>query len=127
MSSEQWSRRFHAWTHSCANAAVIGIVAVLQRLKTPNAATGLLLSHLVTKRDHPALVGFRFDKMKGDVLVEPLKKRNALANQDRQDRIADFVRQSEPKAFTTHGAAADEPYAAKGWSQPVIHQPRKIA
>ena len=37
--------------------------------------------------------------MEGDVSVELLEEWDPITNQDRQDRIADFVGQPKPKAF----------------------------
>ncbi|KAF5408822.1 MAG: hypothetical protein Udaeo2_09870 [Candidatus Udaeobacter sp.] len=48
-------------------------------------------SHLVTKLDHAALIGFDLREMEGDVSVELLEERSPIANQDRQDRITNFV------------------------------------
>ena len=48
-------------------------------------------SHLVTKTQHAALVGFDLRQMQWDVHVEILKESYPIANQDRQDRIANFI------------------------------------
>src|SRR5687767_14142009 len=56
-------------------------------------------SHLVTKRHHAAIVGFDFHQMEGDVPVELLEESDSITYQDRQDRIANLVRQSETKAL----------------------------
>jgi hypothetical protein len=48
-------------------------------------------SHLVTKLYHAALVGFDLRQVEGDVSVELLEEWNSITNQDRQDRIRDFV------------------------------------
>ena len=50
-----------------------------------------LSSHLVTKLHHAALVGFDLRQMEGDVSVELLEERYPITNQDRQDRITNFV------------------------------------
>jgi hypothetical protein len=48
-------------------------------------------SHLVTKRDRAALVGFDLRQVEGDVSVELLEEWDPITNQDRQDRITNFV------------------------------------
>ena len=48
-------------------------------------------SHLVTKLHHAALVGFDLRQMEGDVSVKLLEEWDPVTNQDRQDRIANFV------------------------------------
>jgi hypothetical protein len=48
-------------------------------------------SDLVTKLHHAALVGFDLCQMESDVSVELLEERYPIANQDRQDRITNFV------------------------------------
>jgi len=48
-------------------------------------------SHLVTQLNHAVLVGFDPCEMEGDVSVEVLEKWDPIANQDRQDRITNFV------------------------------------
>src|SRR5215831_13917880 len=50
-----------------------------------------LSSHLVKKLHHAALVGFDLRQMEGDVSVEFLEEWDPIANQDRQDRITNFV------------------------------------
>src|SRR2546425_8075357 len=47
--------------------------------------------HFVTKLHHTALVGFDLRQMEGDVSVELLEEWDPIADQDRQDRIANFV------------------------------------
>src|SRR5437763_11396309 len=47
--------------------------------------------HLVTKLHRAALVGFNLHQMENDVSVELLEERYPIANQDRQDRIANVV------------------------------------
>ena len=47
--------------------------------------------HIVTKLHYAALVGFDLRQMEGDVSVEFLEERDPITNQDRQDRIANFV------------------------------------
>jgi hypothetical protein len=48
-------------------------------------------AHLVTKRHHAALIGFDLRKMKGDISVELLEEAGPITEQDRQDRITNFV------------------------------------
>ena len=51
----------------------------------------MMSSHLVTKLHHAALIGFDLGQMESDVSVELLEERYPIANQDRQDRITNFV------------------------------------
>src|SRR6266511_686220 len=64
-------------------------------------------SHLVTKLHHAALIGFDLRQMEGDVSVELLEERYPIANQDRQDRITNFVGQPETKAFAGNYTASN--------------------
>jgi hypothetical protein len=48
-------------------------------------------SHLGTKLHHAALVGFDLCEMEGDVSVELVEELYSITNQDRQNRIANFV------------------------------------
>jgi len=48
-------------------------------------------SHLITKPYRAALVGFDLRQMKGNVSVQLLEELYPIANQDRQDRITNFV------------------------------------
>jgi hypothetical protein len=48
-------------------------------------------SYLVAELHHAALVGFDLREMEGDVSVELLEEWDPFTNQDRQDRIANFV------------------------------------
>ena len=48
-------------------------------------------SHLVTQLYHAALVGFNFLEVEGEVSTELLEERYSIANQDRQDRIANLI------------------------------------
>jgi len=52
---------------------------------------GVISPHLVTKRHRAALVGFDLRQMQRDVSVECFKELYPIANQDWQDRIANFV------------------------------------
>src|SRR6266545_7375263 len=84
-------------------------------------------AHLVAKFHHTALVGFDLRQVEGDVLVERLEEGDPIADQDRQDRIANLVGQPEAKAFTADDAPSSEPDAAEPGPQPPIHELREIA
>src|SRR4030095_6952117 len=84
-------------------------------------------SHLVTKIRRAALVGFDLRQMEGDVSVELLEERNPIANQDRQDRIANFVGQPETKAFPGNYTPANEPDVTERGTQAPIYELRQIA
>jgi hypothetical protein len=84
-------------------------------------------SHLVTKLHHAALIGFDLRQMEGDVSVELLEERYPIANQDRQDRIANFVGQPETKAFAGDCTASNKPDATERGPQAPIHELREIA
>src|SRR6266446_3751293 len=84
-------------------------------------------SHLVTKLHHAALVGFDLRQMEGDVSVQLLEERDPITNQDRQDRIANFVGQPETKAFPGNYTASHKPDATERGPQVPIHELRKIA
>src|SRR5258706_6215539 len=87
----------------------------------------LSLSHLVPKPHHAALVGFDLRQMEGDVSVEPLEELDPITNQDRQDRIANFVGQPETKTFGGDYTASNKPDATERRPQAPIHELRKIA
>ena len=84
-------------------------------------------SHLVPKPHHPALVGFDFSQMKGDVAAGLPEKRNALTNQDRDDRVANFVGQPESEAFRGDKTATNKLNGAEPGSQAQIYESREIA
>src|SRR6185312_3866559 len=84
-------------------------------------------SHLVTKLHHAALVGFDLREMEGDVAVELLEEWDPIADQDRQDRIADLVGQPETKAFAGNHSASDKPDGREPGPQVPIHELREIA
>jgi hypothetical protein len=86
-----------------------------------------LSPHLVTKRDHTALVGFDLRQVEGDVSAELLEEGDPITNQDRQDRITNFVGQPETKAFAGDGTAANKPDGTERGSQALIHETREIA
>ena len=59
--------------------------------RLPDRLSRRLSSHVVTKLHHAALVGFDLRQMEGDVSVESLEEWDPITNQDRQDRITNFV------------------------------------
>jgi hypothetical protein len=65
--------------------------------------------------------------MEGDVFVEFLKEPYPVANQDWQDRIANFVGQSETKAFAGNYTTSNKPNGTERAPQVPIHELRKIA
>lgn len=65
--------------------------------------------------------------MEVDVSVEFLKKLYPVANQDRQDRITNFIGQPEAKAFARNCTASNKPYGTERAPQVPIHELRKIA
>ncbi len=84
-------------------------------------------SHLVTKLHHAALIGFDLRQMEGDVSVQLFEEPYPIANQDRQDRITNFVGQPETKAFAGNHTAPNKPDGTERGPQVPIHQLRKIA
>jgi hypothetical protein len=64
--------------------------------------------HLVTKLHHAVLVGFDLREMERDVSVERLEEWDPITNQDRQDRITNFVGQPETKAFPGNYTASNK-------------------
>ncbi len=84
-------------------------------------------SHLVTKLHHAALVGFDLRQMEGDVSVELLEEWDPITNQDRQDRIANFVGEPETQAFGRNHTAANKPDGTERGPQELIHELREIA
>src|SRR5947209_7213505 len=65
--------------------------------------------------------------MEGDVSVELLEEWDPITDQDRQDRIANFVGQPETKAFGGDDAASDKPDGPEPGPQAPIHEPCEIA
>lgn len=65
--------------------------------------------------------------MEGDISVELLEEWNSIANQDRQDRITDFVRETETKSFASDDTAPNKPDGTELGPQVPIHELRKIA
>ncbi len=66
-------------------------------------------AHDVAQLNHAARVGFDFREMQCDVAAEFVEESNAVADQYRHDRIANFVGESEANTFRGQHAAADEP------------------
>src|SRR4051812_32970368 len=81
----------------------------------------------VTKRHDAIRVCLHLEQMQGDVSGEPLKERNALTDDDRDDGITHFVGQSEAQALRGHRASANEPDVPVEWFQLVVHQDREVA
>ena len=65
--------------------------------------------------------------MEGDISVELLEEWDPITNQDREDRIANFVGQPETKALPGDYTAPDKPDAPEGGPQAPIHELREIA
>jgi hypothetical protein len=65
--------------------------------------------------------------MEVDISVEFFKEPYPIANQDRQDRITNFVGQPETKAFAGNCTASNEPDGAEHTPEAPIHELRKIA
>jgi hypothetical protein len=65
--------------------------------------------------------------MEGDVSVKLLEEWDPIADQDRQDRIANFVGQPETKAFGGDYTASNKPDAMEPGPQAPIHELREIA
>jgi len=84
-------------------------------------------SHLVTKSHHAALVGLDFHQMQRDVPVQLLEEGDPLANQDRQHRVSQFVREAETKTFGGDRPTSHEPDVPECGPQAVIHELREIA
>ena len=84
-------------------------------------------SHLVTKRDRAALIGFDLRQVEGDVSVELFEEWDPITNQDWHDRITNFVGQPEAKAFARDHTASDKPDVTERGPQTPIHELREIA
>src|SRR3954471_10168114 len=65
--------------------------------------------------------------MEGDVAVELLEEGNSIPDQDRQDRITNFVGEPETKAFAGDDTASSKPDATERGPQALIHEVREIA
>jgi type IV secretory pathway component VirB8 len=65
--------------------------------------------------------------MEGDISVELLEEWDSIANQDRQDRITNFVCQPETQTFAGDYAAPNKPDGTEPVPQVPIHELRKVA
>jgi hypothetical protein len=83
--------------------------------------------HLVTELHHAAPVGFDLRQMEGDVSVELLEEWDSITNQDRQDRIPNFVGQPETKALDGDCTAANKPDGTECGPQAPIYRESIIA
>src|SRR6516165_10860226 len=83
--------------------------------------------YFVTKLHHAALVGFDLREMKGDVSVELREEGDPITNQDRQDRITNFVGQPETHAFGGDETAPNKPDVAERRPQAPIHEQCQVA
>ena len=97
------------------------------RLRSTTPSYSLICSHLVTKRHHAALVGFDFGQMQGDVSVELLEEGDPIADQNRHDRIANFVGEPKTKTLAGNGAAPDKPNRREPGPEALIDELRKRA
>jgi len=68
-----------------------GYALIPQGLRSLPVLSRRQSSHLVTKLDHAALVGFDLRQVEGDVAVELPEEWDPITNQDREDRITNFV------------------------------------
>ena len=82
---------------------------------------------MVTQRHRAALVGLDLRQVEGDVFVELLEEWDPITNQDRQDRITNFVGKAETKAFARKYPTSNKPDVAERWPQTPIHEMPKIA
>src|SRR5690606_25330033 len=82
---------------------------------------------LVAELDHAGVVGPGLDEVEGDVGAELLEERDAVADEDRQDRVAQLVGEAEAQACGGGGAAADEPDVAEARAQALVHERREVA
>ena len=83
-------------------------------------------THLVTQLNHAALVGFDLREVEGDVSIELVEEGDPIANQDRQDRIANFVGEPETHAFAGNHTAPNKPDRTERGPQALIHELREI-
>ena len=65
--------------------------------------------------------------MQRDVFVELIEERNAITNQDRQNRIANFVGQPQTEAFARDRTAPSKPDVTEPGTQVTIYELREIA
>src|SRR6516165_6304998 len=84
-------------------------------------------SHLVPEFHHAAPVGLDLRQVEGDVPVELLEEWDPLADQDRQDRVANLVGQPETKALGGNHTAPDNPDGTEPGPEAPVHEPREIA
>jgi hypothetical protein len=106
------------------NAAVPGRAEVLSG---GIARVVAIASHLVTQLNDTTLVGIDLSKMKSDVSIDAIEEWDSLADQDRQDRIAHLVRQSQTKTVSGDYTTTNKPNTPEPGSQTVVHQAREIA
>src|SRR5262249_17420026 len=84
-------------------------------------------SYLVTKLYHAALGGFDLRQVEGDVSVELLEERDSITDQDRQNRITNFVGQPATKALRGDCRPSDNPDGTEPGPQAPVHKLRQIA
>ena len=68
-----------------------------------------MATHLITRRHHAGPVCFDLAEMEANITVESIEERNALANQDRHDRVPNFVGEAEAKVFAGNRATSNKP------------------
>jgi hypothetical protein len=96
------------------------------QLRVTEKNYALSSSDLVMKLHHAALVGFDLRQMEGDVSVELFEEPYPIADQDRQDRITNFVGKPETKAFAGNDAASNKPDGTERRPQAPIYELREI-
>jgi hypothetical protein len=84
-------------------------------------------SHLVTKLHHAALVGIDLCQMEDDVCTELPEEWDPITNQDRQDRIANFVGEPETETFAGHETTSNKPDGLELGPQAPIHELSQFA
>src|SRR4051812_31300911 len=87
----------------------------------------LLCSHMIVKLDHAVAICFHVSEMKRDVLVDLVEEWDSVTNKDRHDRIANFIRKPDTKAFRRKCPASNKPDALKRGSQSLIHKLCEVA
>jgi hypothetical protein len=65
--------------------------------------------------------------MQGNVSFEVVKERDTVTNQDREDRIANFVGKPEAKTLGANHTASNNPNRAELTPQAPVHELREIA
>jgi hypothetical protein len=78
--------------------------------------------HLVTQRHHAALIPFDLRQMEGDISVELFEEGDSVADQDRQDRITNFVGEPETEALARNHTSSYEPNIIECGPQAPIHE-----